>query len=47
MTKDPDVLNFPMPNYDVLPSCEREITIMRPDPETECINVHADVSMFI
>ncbi|XP_051176144.1 leukocyte tyrosine kinase receptor-like [Leptopilina boulardi] len=40
--QDPDVLNYPMPNYDVLPSCEREITIMRPDPETECINVHAN-----
>lgn len=34
-----------MPNYDILPVCEREITIMRPDPETECINVHADVSV--
>ncbi|XP_066597119.1 leukocyte tyrosine kinase receptor [Prorops nasuta] len=41
--QDPDVLNHPMPNYDILPVCEREITIMRPDPETECINVHADL----
>ncbi|XP_034934100.1 leukocyte tyrosine kinase receptor isoform X2 [Chelonus insularis] len=41
--QDPDVINHPMPNYDLLPDCEREITIMRPDPETECINVNTDV----
>ncbi|XP_031782038.1 leukocyte tyrosine kinase receptor isoform X2 [Nasonia vitripennis] len=40
--QDPDVINHPTPNYDLLPICEREITIMRPDPETECINVQAD-----
>ena len=34
-----------MPNHDILPICDREITIMRPDPETECINVHPDVSI--
>ncbi|XP_068993762.1 ALK tyrosine kinase receptor isoform X2 [Neodiprion pinetum] len=37
--QDPDVIDHPMPNYDILPACEREITIMRPDPETECINL--------
>lgn len=42
--KDPDVINQPTPNYDSLPICDREITIMRPDPETECINVRPDVS---
>lgn len=44
LLQDPDVINHPTPNYDLLPICEREITIMRPDPETECINVHSDVS---
>ncbi|XP_011494179.1 PREDICTED: leukocyte tyrosine kinase receptor [Ceratosolen solmsi marchali] len=41
--QDPDVINHPTPNYDLLPICEREITIMRPDPETECINMHSDL----
>ncbi|XP_008548464.1 ALK tyrosine kinase receptor isoform X1 [Microplitis demolitor] len=41
--QDPDVTNHPMPNYDILPDCDREITIMRPDPETECINVHSNL----
>ncbi|XP_043282880.1 ALK tyrosine kinase receptor isoform X2 [Venturia canescens] len=40
--QDPDVINHPMPKYDILPPSEREIPIMRPDPETECINVHPD-----
>ncbi|XP_014612844.1 PREDICTED: ALK tyrosine kinase receptor [Polistes canadensis] len=44
--QDPDVINHPTPNYDILPACDREITIMRPDPETECINVNSD-SAFI
>ncbi|KAI4473429.1 hypothetical protein M0802_016117 [Mischocyttarus mexicanus] len=46
ITLDPDVINHPTPNYDILPACDREITIMRPDPETECINVDSD-SVFI
>ncbi|XP_063995101.1 leukocyte tyrosine kinase receptor isoform X2 [Diachasmimorpha longicaudata] len=41
--QDPDVINHPMPNYDILPDCDREITIMRPDPEAECINVNNDL----
>ncbi|XP_012251030.2 ALK tyrosine kinase receptor isoform X2 [Athalia rosae] len=41
--QDPDVIDHPMPNYDILPACEREITIMRPDPETECINVRSSL----
>ncbi|XP_011304808.1 ALK tyrosine kinase receptor isoform X2 [Fopius arisanus] len=41
--QDPDVINHPMPNYDILPDCDREITIMRPDPEAECINVNTEV----
>ncbi|XP_017761306.1 PREDICTED: leukocyte tyrosine kinase receptor isoform X2 [Eufriesea mexicana] len=40
--QDPDVINHPTPNFDTLPICDREITIMRPDPETECINVHLE-----
>ncbi|XP_046835258.1 ALK tyrosine kinase receptor isoform X2 [Vespa crabro] len=43
--QDPDVINHPTPNYDILPACDREITIMRPDPETECINVHSDTAL--
>ncbi|XP_015594749.1 ALK tyrosine kinase receptor isoform X1 [Cephus cinctus] len=41
--QDPDVINYPMPNYDILPVYEREVTIMRPDPETECINVRSNL----
>lgn len=45
--KDPDVINHPTPNFDILPICDREITIMRPDPEAECINVQSDVSIVV
>uniref|UniRef100_A0ABD2WEB8 Tyrosine-protein kinase receptor n=1 Tax=Trichogramma kaykai TaxID=54128 RepID=A0ABD2WEB8_9HYME len=38
--QDPDVVNMPTPNFDLLPIGDREITVVRPDPETECINVH-------
>lgn len=41
--QDPDVINHPTPNFDILPICDREITIMRPDPEAECINVQSDL----
>ncbi|XP_076750221.1 anaplastic lymphoma kinase isoform X1 [Xylocopa sonorina] len=41
--QDPDVINHPTPNFDILPICDREITIMRPDPETECINVQSEL----
>lgn len=41
------MINHPTPNYDLLPICEREITIMRPDPETECINAHAEVYKYV
>ncbi|XP_017880511.1 ALK tyrosine kinase receptor isoform X2 [Ceratina calcarata] len=41
--QDPDVTNHPTPHFDILPSCEREVTIMRPDPETECINVQSEL----
>ncbi|KAK0161971.1 hypothetical protein PV327_008362 [Microctonus hyperodae] len=41
--QDPDVINHPMPKYNILPDCDREITIMRPDPETECINVNSEL----
>ncbi|XP_011878033.1 PREDICTED: ALK tyrosine kinase receptor [Vollenhovia emeryi] len=41
--QDPDVINQPTPNFDILPICDREITIMRPDPEAECINVQSDL----
>ena len=44
--QDPDVINHPTPNFELLPICEREATIMRPDPESECINVHADVRKY-
>ncbi|XP_061927825.1 leukocyte tyrosine kinase receptor isoform X5 [Apis cerana] len=40
--QDPDVINHPTPNFDILPICDREVTIMRPDPETECINVQSE-----
>ncbi|XP_078052989.1 anaplastic lymphoma kinase isoform X3 [Augochlora pura] len=40
--QDPDVTNHPMPNFDILPICQHEITIMRPDPEAECINVQSE-----
>lgn len=39
------MVNHPTPNFDILPICDREITITRPDPETECINVHLEVSI--
>lgn len=38
------MINHPTPNFDILPICDREVTIMRPDPETECINVQSEVS---
>ncbi|XP_076236265.1 anaplastic lymphoma kinase isoform X2 [Calliopsis andreniformis] len=41
--QDPDVVNHPTPNFDVLPICDREVTIMRPDPEAECINVQSEL----
>ncbi|XP_076176518.1 anaplastic lymphoma kinase isoform X2 [Ptiloglossa arizonensis] len=41
--QDPDVINHPTPNFDILPICDREITIMRPDPEAECINVQSEL----
>ncbi|XP_053974206.1 ALK tyrosine kinase receptor isoform X2 [Hylaeus volcanicus] len=41
--QDPDVINHPTPDFDILPICEREITIMRPDPEAECINVQSEL----
>ncbi|XP_012145693.1 anaplastic lymphoma kinase isoform X2 [Megachile rotundata] len=41
--QDPDVINHPTPKFDILPICDREITIMRPDPETECINVQSEL----
>ncbi|KYN34630.1 ALK tyrosine kinase receptor [Trachymyrmex septentrionalis] len=42
--QDPDVINKPTPNFDILPHiCDREITIMRPDPEAECINVRSNL----
>lgn len=41
--QDPDVVNHPTPNFDILPICDREITIMRPDPEAECINVQSEL----
>ncbi|XP_050480798.1 ALK tyrosine kinase receptor isoform X2 [Bombus huntii] len=41
--QDPDVINHPTPNFDILPICDREVTIMRPDPETECINVQSEL----
>ncbi|CAK9818713.1 ALK tyrosine kinase receptor [Anthophora plagiata] len=41
--QDPDVINLPTPNFDILPICDREVTIMRPDPETECINVQSEL----
>ncbi|XP_020282879.1 ALK tyrosine kinase receptor isoform X2 [Pseudomyrmex gracilis] len=41
--QDPDVVNHPTPNFDTLPICDRDITtIMRPDPEAECINVQTN-----
>ncbi|KAG7206284.1 hypothetical protein KM043_003665 [Ampulex compressa] len=40
--QDPDVIHQPTPNFDVLPICDREITVMRPDPEAECINVRTE-----
>ncbi|XP_018396574.1 PREDICTED: ALK tyrosine kinase receptor [Cyphomyrmex costatus] len=40
--QDPDVTNHPMPNFDILPICDREITVMRPDPEAECINMRSN-----
>ncbi|KMQ91292.1 alk tyrosine kinase receptor-like protein [Lasius niger] len=45
--QDPDVINHPTPNFDILPICDREITIMRPDPEAECINVQSDVGIYL
>ncbi|XP_070151129.1 ALK tyrosine kinase receptor isoform X2 [Polyergus mexicanus] len=45
--QDPDVINHPTPNFDVLPICDREITIMRPDPEAECINVQSDLDGYM
>ncbi|XP_076635362.1 anaplastic lymphoma kinase isoform X1 [Colletes latitarsis] len=41
--QDPDVINHPTPNFDILPLCDREVTIMRPDPEAECINVQSEL----
>ncbi|XP_076300861.1 anaplastic lymphoma kinase isoform X1 [Lasioglossum baleicum] len=41
--QDPDVTNHPMPNFDILPICHNEITMMRPDPEAECINVLSEL----
>ncbi|XP_031836034.1 anaplastic lymphoma kinase isoform X3 [Nomia melanderi] len=41
--QDPDVKNHPMPNFDILPIYHHEITIMRPDPEAECINVQSEL----
>ncbi|XP_015429458.1 PREDICTED: ALK tyrosine kinase receptor [Dufourea novaeangliae] len=41
--QDPDVINHPTPNFDILPICDRETTIMRPDPEAECINVQSEL----
>ncbi|KAK1117952.1 hypothetical protein K0M31_015619 [Melipona bicolor] len=40
--QDPDVIKHPTPNFDILPICEREVSIVRPDPETECINVQSE-----
>lgn len=45
--QDPDVINHPMPNYNILPDCDREITIMRPDPDAECINVNTEAIIFL
>ncbi|XP_024885516.1 leukocyte tyrosine kinase receptor [Temnothorax curvispinosus] len=45
--QDPDVINQPTPNFDILPICDREITIMRPDPEAECINVQSDLDGYM
>lgn len=41
------MINHPTPNFDILPICDREITIMRPDPEAECINVQSDVGIVV
>jgi len=41
------VINQPTPNFDILLIYEREITVMRSDPEAECINVQSDVSIVI
>ncbi|KAK9299944.1 hypothetical protein QLX08_007170 [Tetragonisca angustula] len=41
--QDPDVIKHPTPNFDILPICEREVSIVRPDPETECINVQSEL----
>ncbi|XP_033330553.2 anaplastic lymphoma kinase isoform X2 [Megalopta genalis] len=41
--QDPDVTNHPVPKFDILPICQHEITIMRPDPEAECINVQSEL----
>ena len=38
------MIKHPTPNFDILPICEREVSIVRPDPETECINVQSEVS---
>ncbi|KAF3419780.1 hypothetical protein E2986_07868, partial [Frieseomelitta varia] len=43
ITLDPDVIKHPTPNFDILPICEREVSIVRPDPETECINVQSEL----
>ncbi|KAL6421509.1 hypothetical protein ACFW04_014280 [Cataglyphis niger] len=45
--QDPDVINHPTPNFDIMPICDREITIMRPDPEAECINVQSDLDGYM
>ncbi|XP_019886426.2 ALK tyrosine kinase receptor isoform X2 [Ooceraea biroi] len=41
--QDPSVINHPTPNFDILPICDRETTIMRPDPSAECINVQSEL----
>ncbi|KAL6257987.1 hypothetical protein P5V15_011582 [Pogonomyrmex californicus] len=45
--QDPDVINQPTPNFDILPICDREITIMRPDSEAECINVRSELDGYM
>jgi len=41
------VINHPTPNFDILPTCDREATIMRPDPSAECINVQSEVGITV
>lgn len=42
------MINHPTPNYDILPVIyDHDMTIMRPDPNAECINMQSEVGVAV